>query len=136
MGWIVTVGSGVVAGGLLVGGVVQGFTGHAASGAALVFGGLLAACGAEFVARYTLVPSIVQHSRHLEVINPWKTHRIPLADVIDARPGYGGIAIITGSSTTVAWAVQKSNLAMIRGWRTRADWVAEEILALANTGSR
>jgi hypothetical protein len=58
--------------------------------------------------------------------------RIPLEAVVDVSAGYYGLTITLASGTRVsAWAVQKSNLASWFNRHTRADDVAEAILAAA-----
>jgi hypothetical protein len=56
------------------------------------------------------------------------TRTIPWADLRGCRAGYSGIALLGVDGSVVnAFAVQKSNLATWRHWRTRADEVCEII---------
>jgi hypothetical protein len=56
------------------------------------------------------------------------TRTVPLATVTRAQAGYGGIEIETSEGRHMtAMAVQKANLSMWLGRRTRADDVAEAI---------
>ncbi|MEV0713812.1 PH domain-containing protein [Asanoa sp. NPDC050611] len=75
-----------------------------------------------------LRPAVTLTETDVEVRNPLRTQRLPLADVADAKTGYGGLRIETRDGRAVtAWAVQKSNLANWTGRRTRADDVADAI---------
>jgi hypothetical protein len=77
-------------------------------------------------------PSITLTDTEVVVRNPFLFQRIALKDVARVGPGYGGLVITTrGGARTSAWAVQKSNLATWTGRRTRADEVAEAIIAAA-----
>jgi hypothetical protein len=78
----------------------------------------------------TLRPGVTLTETDVEVRNPLRTLRVPVAEITDAKTGYGGLRIETGEGRAVtAWAVQKSNLANWRGQHTRADDVAEAIRA-------
>jgi Bacterial PH domain len=76
----------------------------------------------------TLRPAVTLTETEVEVRNPLRTLRVPIAEITDAKTGYGGVRIETRAGRAVtAWAVQKSNLANWRGQHTRADDVAEAI---------
>ncbi|HEV7708436.1 MAG TPA: PH domain-containing protein [Asanoa sp.] len=76
----------------------------------------------------TLRPAVTLTETDVEVRNPLRTRRVPVAEITDAKTGYGGLRIETRDGRAVtAWAVQKSNLANWRGQHTRADDVAEAI---------
>jgi hypothetical protein len=76
----------------------------------------------------TLRPAVTLTETDVEVRNPLRTLRVPVAEITDAKTGYGGLRIETRDGRAVtAWAVQKSNLANWRGQHTRADDVAEAI---------
>ena len=81
--------------------------------------------------RMGLHPCIAVSADELIVTNPVRRIRLPLEEVADASPGYGGITIrLTNGRVVTAWAVQKSNLAKWSGKRvTRADDVAAAIRA-------
>lgn len=81
--------------------------------------------------RFSLYPAVILTETELIVRNPYGQRRVALPDVVDAAPGYGGLTVTTSTGEhVVAWAVQKSNLATWTGRRTRADEVAEAIVAV------
>lgn len=76
--------------------------------------------------------SITLTDQELLIKNPVRTYRFRLSDIASADPGYSGIVIATSSGENVcAWAVQKSNIAELCGWHTRADHVAAAITEAA-----
>ena len=80
--------------------------------------------------RFSLHPAVILTGTELIVRNPYGQRRVALTDVVDAAPGYGGLTVTTSTGEhVVAWAVQKSNLATWTARRTRADEVAEAIVA-------
>ncbi len=73
-------------------------------------------------------PSVTLAGETLVVRNRWRTCRVPLSSVEAVEPGYSGLTVVVdGRVAAVAWAVQKSNIAMGLGRSTRADRVAEHI---------
>ena len=69
-------------------------------------------------------------STEVVVRNPFEVVRVPLQEVVDVGAGYKGLVITLANRTVVtAWAVQKARLASWLHWHTRADDVAEAILA-------
>jgi hypothetical protein len=71
-------------------------------------------------------------STEVVVRNPFNSRRVRLADVTHVEGGWGGLTIGTLAGVAVtAWAVQKSNYARWSGRRTRADDIADEIMAAA-----
>jgi hypothetical protein len=91
---------------------------------ALVFGGAAVLLSLLLAVR----PAVTLSETDVEVRNPLRTRRVPLAEVADAKTGYGGLRIeIRDGRAVTAWAVQKSNLASWTGRRTRADDVADAI---------
>jgi hypothetical protein len=64
--------------------------------------------------------------------NPWREWLISWSSIAGATPGYYGIRIQRcDGPPVVAWAVQKPNVAKWTGRRSRADEVAEAIVATA-----
>ncbi|GIF53273.1 hypothetical protein Afe04nite_78120 [Asanoa ferruginea] len=85
----------------------------------------------------TLRPAVTLTETDVDVRNPLRTLRVPIAEITDAKTGYGGVRIETRAGRAVtAWAVQKSNLANWRGQHTRADDVAEAIRQAARPRAR
>lgn len=78
--------------------------------------------------RGVLAPYIEVTKAALVVRNPLRRWVIPWEEIVDVRPGYSGLTIqrVT-KSPIVAWAVQKMNISVWLGWRTRADDVSEAI---------
>lgn len=75
-------------------------------------------------------PSLTLEARTLTVRNPIRTKRIRLGDVTSIEPEWDGLSVTTSDDSSIrAWAVQKPNIALMLGRRTRADRVAETILA-------
>ena len=64
----------------------------------------------------------------LVVVNPLSTRRVPWADLVAVQPGYWGTRLTRRDGSTVnLWAGQKSNWAVMRGRRARADAMCEAI---------
>ncbi|GIF65354.1 hypothetical protein Ais01nite_33890 [Asanoa ishikariensis] len=81
---------------------------------------------------FALRPAVILTGTDVEVRNPLRTRRVPLAEITDAKTGYGGLRIETRDGRAItAWAVQKSNVASWSGRHTRADEVADAIRAQA-----
>ncbi|MEV4533118.1 PH domain-containing protein [Asanoa sp. NPDC049518] len=81
---------------------------------------------------FALRPAVTLTGTEVLVRNPLRTRRVPLAEITDAKTGYGGLRIETRDGRAVtAWAVQKSNVASWSGKHTRADDVADTIRAQA-----
>lgn len=75
-------------------------------------------------------PSITLTEDSVIVRNPYKTYQVSLVEISMVSGGYRGLSFtMTDGRQIVAWAVAKSNLARWLGWQTRADAVAERLLA-------
>jgi Bacterial PH domain len=126
--------------------------GHAGAVGALVLGASVIAVAASegawlegvgFVAAFFLAPAAVglRYARRarleltrdgLVVVTTFSEHRIPWAEISDAKPGYAGIAILLRNGDSVlAGAVQKSNVSEWLHRRTRADELADRIVRRA-----
>jgi hypothetical protein len=89
-----------------------------------ITGGLIAAYG------YLgwIVPSVEATERGIAIRNPIGHREIPWSDVVDVSTSIWGLRIsLADGSTSVAWAVQKSNWSIWNNRRTRADHVAETL---------
>jgi len=80
--------------------------------------------------RFAFVPRIVLGTGSVTVYNPILHTSIDYADIETATPGYSGLTIVGRNGRRVsAWAVQKSNAARWVHKQTRADEVAQAIMA-------
>ncbi len=87
---------------------------------------LFAAVGPAVLAlRYAFRARVTATDDALLVVGCFSERRIPWSDVVGADPGYSGITVhLRDGSSVVAAAVQKANLSVWLGHRTRADAVA------------
>lgn len=68
----------------------------------------------------------------LTVRNPLHTHVVEIADVVGAAPAYAGLRLtVRGGKQITVFAIQRHNIAIALRRRTRADRLAEELLARA-----
>jgi hypothetical protein len=76
-----------------------------------------------------LRPLVRLDAQRVVVRNPLWTHRLALADVADAVPGYFGVLIPRRARRlpVVAWAVQQANVSEWRGDQTRASDLANRL---------
>jgi hypothetical protein len=80
----------------------------------------------------SLRPRITLTATELIIRNPLRSRRIQLTELSSVQGGWGGLKIKTSSGdVVVAWAVQKSRYAQWSHKRTRADDIADEIMAAA-----
>lgn len=96
---------------------------------------VLAAAAAIYLWRFALHPRVVSDGK-LWVVNPMHTHILEASEVSDITPGPDGLLVRHGDGVVEAWAVQKSGRAARSGRRTRADDVAERLLADLRGDSR
>ena len=89
---------------------------------------VLTVLGMLYLWRFALYPRVVVEDR-LWVVNPMHTHIFDPAEVLDIRPGPDGLVVSHPEGTIEAWAVQKSTGALRKDRRTRADQVADALLA-------
>lgn len=89
---------------------------------------VLAVLGMIYLWRFALYPRVVVEDR-LWVVNPMHTHILDADEVLDIRPGPDGLVVHHPEGSIEAWAVQKSTGALRKDRRTRADQVAEALLA-------
>ncbi len=82
---------------------------------------------------FAVRPSLCLTGQELVVRNPLWTHRIPLPEVAEARPGYFGITIKRYGRLlpVMAWAVQETNTAGALDVETRAKRAASRIMEAA-----
>ncbi len=81
--------------------------------------------------RWAFVPKVILHDDTVEVRNRGTTKLIPYAEIDTVIPTYWGLQIRTRDrGTTVAWALQKSNLSRWTHRSTRADLACGEIMQL------
>ncbi|MFW6600340.1 GNAT family N-acetyltransferase [Propionibacteriaceae bacterium Y2011] len=90
---------------------------------------VLALLGILYLWRFALHPKVV-FDRHLWVHNPMRTHVLDADEVHDIVPGRNGLQIRHDDGVVEAWCVQKSDRAIHRHKRTRADKVTETLLVL------
>lgn len=100
---------------------------------AVVFCGGPAAAAVVWVHRSRVVCS----AEGLEVVGLWSRRWIEWSRVCSASPGYWGVEVsLSDGSTVVAGAVQKANVSVWLGRRTRADEVADFINARVSGARR
>jgi GNAT superfamily N-acetyltransferase len=81
--------------------------------------------------RFGLHPRIDADQR-LMVVNPFDRSLFEWHELTIVRPGEDGLILAAPGHVTAAWCVQKSALATRRGWVTRADRVAFDLVGLAD----
>lgn len=85
----------------------------------------------------TIRPSLVAGPELLLISNPTRRVVVRLADVQRAVAGYWGIVISQRSQPAViAWVGQKTNWAVWRGKRTRADDIVDDIARRASVAQQ
>jgi len=83
---------------------------------------------------FCMRPRVTLTATEVVIRNPLKTRRLALRDITGASTDYSGLTLrLRGGETVCAWAVQKSNFADWMGWDTRADLVADAVLAQVAT---
>lgn len=109
--------------------IVAGLAGATKLDVGLGFGVMLLLFGAA-VQRCALYPSLEATPTRLIVRNPLSTKAVPWDRMKTISPGYSGLQIeVHGEPPITVWCVQKNNLDMARGNRTRADDVIDELAA-------
>ena len=78
--------------------------------------------------RLAFHPRLVIEGNDLVVVNPIRTHRVPLTRIRLAEPTHDGIRLLLDDETEfAAWAVQTTNLSLWSGRRGRAAQVIEAL---------
>jgi hypothetical protein len=87
---------------------------------------------AVLVARqWAFVPYVALTADEVVIQNRFDRRLIPYAQIVDVKPGYGGVLFTTKDDDmgVVAWAVQKSNLKKWQHEHTRADDLVDAVKA-------
>ena len=89
------------------------------------------AMGAGAVAqRFAFHPRLIIDGRDLVIVNPLRTHRVPLQRIRLAETTSDGLQLLLDDNTSVAvWAVQTMNLTRWLGGSGRGDEVIEALKA-------
>jgi hypothetical protein len=115
---------------LLVAAVAAIVNGQPAAAAGLLAVAVVVPLGAWPLWRLAFAVSITLEPTKVVIRNPAGTRVVSLEEISAVRPGYYGLTfVLTGGRQVTAWAVQKWNLATWLRLRTRADEIADEILA-------
>ena len=89
---------------------------------------ILAAGIAVVMNRLAFHPRLVIDGRELVIVNPIRTHRVPLNRICLAEPTYDGLRLVLDDETAfAAWAVQTTNLTLWTGKGVRAAQVIEAL---------
>ena len=89
---------------------------------------ILAAGIAVVMHRLAFHPRLVIDGSDLVIVNPIRTHRVPLNRIRLAEPTYDGLRLLLDDETAfAAWAVQSTNLTLWSGASGRAAQVIEAL---------
>lgn len=87
--------------------------------------GMLVAFGAW---RFFVHPSLQLTQNSLIIVNPIRRLEVGLAEIADISSGYSGLEIrLRDGRMLTAWAVQRTNAALVAGRETRSDRIADII---------
>jgi len=79
--------------------------------------------------RFGFHPQLRVNQQTVEIINPFRRYSFCWDEVTLIAPGENGLLIGSEDEAAEAWCVQKSNAASRQGRHTRADRIADELLA-------
>ena len=79
---------------------------------------------------FGLRPRLTASPLGVTVVNPLRRVRFNWSDITVIAPGENGLVIGSRSQLIEAWCIQKSTRGTRKGWITRADRVATELLTL------
>lgn len=90
---------------------------------------VLSVLGIGYLWWFALHPKLIIDDQ-VHVVNPLHRHTLERDEIRSVEPGPNGLVIEHGSGVVEAWAIQKGNRRLRRGIRSRADVVAEQVVAL------